>query len=366
MQAISKKLEHWLKQRWPALDHAVNNTFDSNQAQIEPLAMRRHVLPITRYFRITAGGVTLLVVDLSSGPEETAPGSTAPVLHHDAANCFVAALKMQVEAGLNSPQIIAQDAEQGFLLLSDLNGETYLQALVKGVDARSLLDPAGAALIRWQQWRPNVATNALPTIDAARLTQELHGFADFYLAKHLGLALNEVQQKILAQIFSTITRVNLGQQQTLVHGDFVLENLLVCQSAPALRPSTGAAFGPISLDIASLYKDAFLSFEEEPLLDGTIRYWEKAKKTGLPVPADFGDFYRDVEWMGLQRHIYLLGAFARQHQLDGDTRYINDAHRFLRYIRRTGERYAALFPLLRLLDALKIDDGLMRKVGVSF
>ena len=269
------------------------------------------------------------------------------------------------------PKIIAKDDAQGFLLLNDIGGETYLQALTNGVDPASLLGAAADALICWQRWQPNVATNALSTIDAARLQQELQLFADFYLAKHLGLTLTDAQQKTLAQIFSTITAAivgeqNLAEQQTLVHGDFVLENLLGGNPSPSLKPSTGAAFGPISYDISSLCKDAFLSFEEEPLLDATIRYWEKAKKAGLPVPPDFGDFYRDVEWMGLQRHLYLLGAFARQHQIDGDARYINDAQRFLRYIRKTGERYTALFPLVRLFDALKINDGLTRKVGVSF
>ncbi len=362
MHAISTNLQYWLAQQSPAFGIA----FDIEQAQIEPLAMRSHALPIAHHFRITAGGVTYLVVDLSSGGGKTAAGPGAPSCHHDHVNSFVTALRMQAEAGLHTAKIIAKEAVHGFLLLNDIGGETYLQALTEGVDSRSLLDPAADALIRWQRWQANVPSNTLPTIDAARLAQELQCFADFYLTKHLGLTLNDAQQKILAQTFSVISRANMAEQQTLVHGDFVLENLVVCQSAPGLKPSSGAAFGPISLDISSLYKDAFLSFEEEPLLDGTIRYWEKAKKAGLPVPSDFGDFYRDVEWMGLQRHLYLLGAFARQHQLDGDARYINDAQRFLRYIRKTGERYIALFPMVRLLDGLKIDDGLTRKVGVSF
>ena len=167
MQAISINLQHWLAQHWPAVD--------ANNAQIEPLAMRNHVSPTIRYFRITVGGVTQLVVDMSGSElNEAAPQAApqtekrawkqtsieAPASHHGAVNRFADVLKLQADAGLNVPKIIAKDDAQGFLLLNDIAGETYLQALTNGVDPASLLGAAADALICWQRWQPNVATNA--------------------------------------------------------------------------------------------------------------------------------------------------------------------------------------------------------------
>ena len=124
-----------------------------------------------------------------------------------------------------------------------------------------------------------------------------------------------------------------------------------------------AVYGPITYDIASLMRDAFLSWEEDFVLDVTVRYWEKARKAGLPVGDDFGEFYRAVEWMGLQRHLKVLGIFARLTLRDGKPRYLADTPRFMNYARATCARYRQLGPLMVLLDEI---EGNETRVGYTF
>jgi len=130
-------------------------------------------------------------------------------------------------------------------------------------------------------------------------------------------------------------------------------NLMVTEPNPGVLDFQDAVFGPITYDLMSLFKDAFVSWDEERVLDWTVRYWEKAKRAGLPVSADFGTFYRDFEWMGLQRHLKVLGIFARIRHRDGKPGYVEDAPRFLGYVRAACERYTPLAPLLALLDRIE-------------
>jgi aminoglycoside/choline kinase family phosphotransferase len=130
-------------------------------------------------------------------------------------------------------------------------------------------------------------------------------------------------------------------------------NLMLAEPNPGILDFQDAVYGPISYDVASLTRDAFISWEEERALDWIVRYWEKARRAGLPLGADFADFYRDLEWMGLQRHLKVLGIFARIRHRDGKPGYIEDAPRFLGYVRAVTERYNALAPLAHLLDAIE-------------
>jgi len=148
-----------------------------------------------------------------------------------------------------------------------------------------------------------------------------------------------------------------------VHRDYMPRNLMVCEDNPGILDFQDAVHGPISYDVASLFRDAFISWDEERVLDGTIRYWEKARKAGLPVRADFGEFWRDVEWMGLQRHLKVAGIFARLFHRDGKQGYVEDTPRFIGYIRHTVARYGELAPLAQLLDQL---EGRRAQVGYTF
>lgn len=300
-----------------------------------------------RYFRISGlpDGVTRIVMDAPPPQEDCRP--------------YVRIAGMLRDAGLNAPRIFAMDLERGFLLIEDLGNQTYLQALSE-VNADDLFLPALDALVRWQLAS---RTGELPDYDEAVLDREIQLFPDWYIAKHLNVALTAGQRDSLQTQFALIKRRNLAQARVYVHRDYMPRNLMVSNPSPGVLDFQDALFGPISYDVACLFKDAFISWEDERVLDWTIRYWEQAKKAGLPVPADFGAFFEDVEWMGLQRHLKVAGIFARINYRDGKPQYLADTPRFIGYIRAVAGRYAALSPLLRLLDELETREV---KVGYAF
>ena len=296
-----------------------------------------------RYFRITTPSGTRIVMDAPTSREDCRP--------------FIKVAGLINAAGLNAPKILGQDLSQGFLLLTDLGRQTYLDVL-NDDNFDALFRPAADALVKWQlASKPDV----LPLYDAGLLKRELSLFPDWYIAKHLQVELNKSQQETLEKMFTLIIDAALAQERVYVHSDYMPRNLMVAdgdaQENPGVIDFQDAVYGPISYDIASLYRDAFISWDEEQVLDGTIRYWEKAKKAGLPVPAGFDDFYRDVECMGLQRHLRILGIFARINYRDGKPKYLADAPRFVHYVRKTCERYQELWPLVRLFNELKIGDA---------
>ncbi len=277
---------------------------------------------------------------------------------------FVQVARLMAEAGLHVPRVLEQDLEQGFLLLTDLGTQTYLSALAPDDPqaAAPLMMDAIDSLIAWQcASMPGV----LPPYDDTLLRRELALFPDWYVARHLGIALEDKQRATLAAAFDRIVAVNLAEARSYVHRDFMPRNLMVAKGKlnPGVLDFQDAVYGPISYDVASLFKDAFISWDEEVVIDWTVRYWERAKKAGLPVPVDFGDFYRDFEWMGLQRHLKVLGIFARIRHRDGKPHYLTDAPRFIGYVRATANRYRALGPLLQLLDAL---EGRAVEFGYTF
>ncbi len=285
-----------------------------------------------RYFRVTLADATLIVMD-------------APPEHEDC-RPFVHVAGLMAAAGLNVPAILAQDLAQGLLLLSDLGSTTYLAAL-NDHNADSLFGDATDALIRWQLASREAV---LPLYDEALLRRELDLFPEWYLRRHLGIELDPRQRQSLETVFRLILAGNLAQPRTFVHRDYMPRNLMLTEPNPGVLDFQDAVYGPISYDLASLFKDAFISWDEQRILDWTIRYWEKAKLARLPVAADFGVFYRDFEWMGLQRHLKVLGIFARICHRDGKPDYVKDTPRFLGYVRAVAGRYASLFPLLHLLD----------------
>jgi aminoglycoside/choline kinase family phosphotransferase len=293
-----------------------------------------------RYFRVTAKARDYIVMD-------------APPAHEDC-RPFIAVARLFGDVGVYVPEVLAQDLEQGFLLLTDLGNATYLSALSaasfdQGL-ARDLYLAANDALIRIQQAsRPGV----LPEYDRALLARELMLFPEWYVARHLGVAMNERQKAILDTAFERILANNLAQPQVYVHRDWHSRNLMVSEPKPGILDFQDAVYGPITYDLASVYRDAYVEWDEEQQLDWVIRYWEKARAAGLPVREDFGDFWRDFEWMGAQRHIKVLGIFARLCHRDGKDGYLNDMPRVMRYLCRVCERYDELKPLLFLLDGLE-------------
>jgi aminoglycoside/choline kinase family phosphotransferase len=373
----------------------------SAACQLDPATLRLASADASfrRYFRVDhmdPGMGSCIIMDAPPALEDCAP--------------FVKIAGLMTDAGLNAPRVLAWDEAQGFMLLSDLGSQTMMQV----IQQQAPLDPfppAGSpihqmymdavdALIAWQlSSRPGV----LPAYDDALLSRELQLFPDWYIAKHRGITVDAGLQEKLAGFFAQIKDSNLnslGSARVFVHRDFMPRNLMAPTlvaartalppegavppwggpAAGLMTPSAGTAeslspsrlgvldfqdavYGPITYDIASLMRDAFLSWDEEFVLDITIRYWQKARAAGLPVGEDFGEFYRAVEWMGLQRHLKILGIFARLTLRDGKPHYLADTPRFIKYARSTASRYRQLGPLMVLLDEI---EGNETRVGYTF
>jgi len=269
---------------------------------------------------------------------------------------FVHVARLLRAAGVNAPEIVAQDLARGFLLLTDLGDTTYLSALNEG-NANRLFGDAIDALLKWQLASRE---NELPPYDAALLQTECDLFAEWYVARHLQLTLSAAQRQLLADMVKLIISSNMAQPAVYVHRDYMPRNLMLTDPNPGVIDFQDAVYGPITYDLVSLTRDAFVSWEEQRVLDWTVRYWEKAKHLRLPVAADFAVFYRDFEWMGLQRHLKVLGIFARLHYRDGKAGYLEDTPRFMRYARAVAERYQELGPLARLLDELESREPAVR------
>lgn len=298
-----------------------------------------------RYFRITLPDTTLIAMDAPPPQEDCAP--------------FVHAAETLLEAGLNVPRVIAQDIRQGFLLLSDLGDQTYLDAL-NATSASRLYGDATAALVQLQlASRPGV----FPVYDQPLLLREMQLFPDWYIRKHLAIVLDEAQRQVLDKTFDLLIRNILSQGQVFVHRDYHSRNLMVCEDNPGVLDFQDAVYGAVTYDLVSLLKDAYIRWEEDQVLDWAVRFWQAAKQASLPVPQDFGDFYRDFEWMGAQRHLKVLGIFARLYHRDGKDGYLKDMPLVMDYLRRVCARYIELMPLLRLLDQL---ESRAPEVGYTF
>jgi len=298
-----------------------------------------------RYFRITAGPQTWIAMDAPPDKEDV-----RPFLH-------VAALLRA--ADVHVPRIVAEDVTNGYLLLSDLGTQTYLD-VINEANANELFTQAIETLIKWQlASQPGV----LPPYDEALLRRELALFPDWYVNRHLQVELSDAQKQTLARMFDLIVQTNLSQASVFVHRDYMPRNLMISSPNPGVLDFQDAVYGPISYDVASLFRDAFISWPEARVIDWVARYWEKARHAALPVPQDFGRFYRDVEWMGLQRHLKVLGIFARINYRDGKPKYLADTPRFITYVRQVAQRYDDLRPLLKLFNEL---EGRAEKVGYTF
>lgn len=291
-----------------------------------------------RYFRVHLDAETLIAMDAPPPQEDCRP--------------FVSVAEQLLAAGLNVPRILAQDLEQGFLLLSDLGNDTYLSQLNAG-NAKALYGDACQALIKMQ-----LATKpaALPPYDSALLMRELQLFPEWYVGKHLGKTLTPEQQAVMDKTFALLIDNILQQPQVTVHRDYHSRNLMVtAENNPGVLDFQDAVIGAITYDLVSLLKDAYIRWDEEVMMDWVVRYWQSAKQAGLPVNTDFGEFYRDFEWMGAQRHIKVLGIFARLYHRDGKVGYLKDMPLVMQYLQAACERYVELRPFLKLLKTLEAE-----------
>ena len=299
-----------------------------------------------RYFRVDKAIGSCIVMDAPPDKENCEP--------------FVRIARLMLDAGLYAPRILAWNEPQGFMLLDDIGSQTMMDVINRDDPQANhglYMRAVDALLTLQQSSRPSV----LPAYDEALLQRELSLFPDWYLTQHRQLHIDSTQREMLDKTFQTIVQRNLAAPSVYVHRDFMPRNLMMPHDPNEQRLGVldfqDAVYGPITYDIASLMRDAFLTWEEDVVLDVTIRYWERARKLGLmdfeDWHNDFGAFYRAVEWMGLQRHLKVAGIFARLTLRDGKPKYLADAPRFINYIRATASRYSELTPLLRLIDKIE-------------
>ena len=316
------ELERWLGAQFPSLPFT--------------LAPASSDASFRRYWRVsTADGRSFVIMDAPPDKEDCRP--------------FLYAAGLFGAAGVHVPAIHAQDTAAGFLMLEDLGAATFLDGLNRGLEPLPLYAAATDALIRIQlASRPGL----LPEYSRELLERELNLFPGWYLARELRHELATPEHEILRSAFEALLANNLAQPRVFVHRDYHSRNLMLSEPMPGVIDFQDAVYGPITYDLVSLLRDAYVQREEGQVIDWAVRYWEKARKAGLPVRADFADFYRDFEWMGAQRHLKVVGIFARLSHRDGKPGYLADIPRVLAYLTASCRRYRELAPLARLLDDL--------------
>jgi N-acetylmuramate 1-kinase len=294
-----------------------------------------------RYLRVESRTGSCIVMDAPPPQEDVRP--------------FVQLAQLIRQAGLNGPQVLESDPAQGFLLLSDLGTELYLPALLQASAARAdaLMRDAIAALVQWQL---HVPAQALPPYDEALLARELALFPEWCVQREFGLEWGDAENARWKQVCRVLIDSALAQPQVAVHRDWMPRNLMLAEPNPGILDFQDAVRGPLTYDVASLLRDAFISWDEEREIDWAVRYWGEAKRAGVPLgddlATDFGEFWRALEWMGLQRHLKVLGIFCRLKHRDGKPAYAADLPRFFAYATKVATRYAPLRPLLALIEPM--------------
>jgi len=287
-----------------------------------------------RYFRWQGGERSLIVMDAPPPQEDCRP--------------FVKVAQMLDEAGVHVPQVLAADLDRGFLLLTDLGRQTYLDVIDAG-NADQLFDDAIEALLKFQL---QPLAQSMPAYDEALLRRELQLVPDWYVQRHLGHALSEAQQVAWERICRLLIDSALAQPRVLVHRDYMPRNLMISEPNPGVLDFQDAVLGPVSYDITSLFKDAFLSWPEPQVRAWLEAYWGRARAAGVALPDSFEEFLRASDLMGVQRHLKVIGIFARICHRDGKPRYLADVPRFFAYIEAVLVRRPELGELRQLIAEL--------------
>jgi N-acetylmuramate 1-kinase len=291
-----------------------------------------------RYLRIdSARAGSLVVMDAPPPQEDVRP--------------FVDIARRIAAAGLHGPRVHAADEAHGFLLLEDLGQQLFIEALNEASppEADALMRTAIDALVRWQR---GVGFDGLPTYAGPMLQRGLNLFPEWCVEREYGVTWGEAERARWQRVCDALIAGMDAQPRIAVHRDWMPRNLMVSDPNPAILDFQDAAAGPIAYDMASLLRDAFISWDEEREIDWAVRYWEAARAAGLPVPADYGEFWRQLEWCGLQRHLRVLGVFCRLKHRDGKPKYSADLPRFFAYATKVAARYRQLEPLLSLIEPL--------------
>lgn len=321
-------LTHWFTEQLPLIAQQAGLT-ETTVKQLQPSSSDAS---FRRYFRWQSASVGLMLMDAPPPQEDCRP--------------FVKMARVLAEGGLHVPTVWAQDLDRGFLVLADLGRHIWLEILTED-NADELFSLAIDALITLQKIPAQQAQ--VPAYDEALLRRELQLFEEWYVKHELGISFTEQQAYLWQQACDLLVANALQQTQVLVHRDYMPRNLMLSEPNPGIIDFQDAVQGPVSYDIISLFKDAFISWPEERVQGWLQQYWDKARAHGIALPETFAEFQHDCDLMGAQRHLKVIGIFARIFHRDGKPRYLADAPRFFTYLQQVIERQPELAPLAQLL-----------------
>jgi aminoglycoside/choline kinase family phosphotransferase len=288
-----------------------------------------------RYFRITRDADTYIVMDAPPDREQLGP--------------FIRVAALLAGIGLNVPTILARDLPRGLLLLSDLGTRQYLDELPANGAADPLYGDALRALESLQLAHPDVARE-LPRYTEALLMGEMDLMPEWFLKRHLQIDLPAAELAALRRVFETLAQEAASQPQVIVHRDYHSRNLLVsAHHNPGIIDFQDAVWGPLTYDLVSLLKDCYIAWPAARVRAWVLGHRERLRQCGLALPGDERDFLRAFDLMGLQRHIKVLGIFARLYYRDGKPQYLKDLPRVLQYVKDTASEYPDMAPLAQLL-----------------
>lgn len=298
-----------------------------------------------RYYRVKKqdGQGTVILMDAPPPMEDVRP--------------FVLTTSKLVHAGVVAPKVLAQNVEEGFLLLEDQGDLTMLNYLTDNPDDRERVYRSAMSLL--VQLQAKADATGLPDYTAEKLRQEMDLFDEWFVKHHFKSELTEQESRWLDQIKSMLIQSAMAEAQVFVHRDYHSRNLMVLGADSGAPVQFGvldhqdAVRGPVSYDVVSLLRDAYVEWPEDETLDWAIRFWQEARKNGVIVPDDPTDFYKQIDYMGLQRHLKILGIFARLNYRDGKSQYLKDLRLVTAYVRITAGRYDHFKPLLYILDRLE-------------
>ena len=326
-----QQLEVWLDEQLPILFNAQ----DWGPVPPATLTAASSDASFRRYFRWEGGAHTFVVMDAPPPQENCKP--------------FVDIAHLLAKSGINVPKIYAEDLPRGFLLLNDLGRKTYLD-VIDGENADQLFADAIEALLAFQQLPMDAP---LPSYDVALLRRELELFPEWYVRRHLGIDLDPEQQALWQRASQQLIDSALAQPKVLVHRDYMPRNLMQSTPNPGVLDFQDAVYGPVTYDITCLFKDAFLSWPQARVEGWLRNYWQQARAAGIPVQGDFEAFQRASDLMGVQRHLKVIGIFARICHRDGKPRYLGDVPRFFAYIEEVIGRRPELAELGELIAELQ-------------
>lgn len=302
--------------RYAALNRWLREDLGFEDGVIEPASADAS---FRRYFRVTRGDDTYIVMDAPPDKEDLHP--------------YLRVAEMLAGIGLNVPLVLARNVREGLLLLTDLGTRQYLAELAVESAVDHLYADALAALLRMQT-DGRARSGALPPYDGALLTREMELLPDWFLGRHLEQAVGAAERALLDRLFESLVQAALEQPATFVHRDYHSRNLMLeAENNPGILDFQDAVRGPVTYDLVSLLKDCYVAWPEARVGAWALQYRQRLLDAGFTLGADEREFLRWFDLMGLQRHIKVLGIFCRLFYRDGKAQYLLDLPRVLRYVR---------------------------------